>query len=114
MGNLYPRVYSVRLNRGYRAHLRKTSDQPGWEACSVGNHKVMGMADDIELTTMERVNVQRGFRRHRVGRLAAARNIPVAVTPNAPISAAITLMLQNDYSQIPVMQNDRVVKGLVS
>lgn len=36
------RVYSVRLNRGYRAHLRKTSDPPGWEAYSVGDHKSMG------------------------------------------------------------------------
>ena len=63
---------------------------------------------------MTPVDASREFRRHRVGRLAAASNKPVSVAPTDPISVAVTLMLQHDYSQLPVLQGERTVKGLVS
>lgn len=49
----------------------------------------------------------------RIGRLAAANSAPVSVAPDAPLAAATTLMMMHDYSQLPVMQGDRNVKGVV-
>jgi CBS domain-containing protein len=51
---------------------------------------------------------------HRLGRLKAANRKPVSVTPNDSLESAITLMLTHDYSQLPVMQGDRSVKGMIS
>lgn len=50
----------------------------------------------------------------RIGRLAAANRRPLCVAPDAEVAQAITLMLQNDYSQLPVMTTDRDVKGMFS
>jgi CBS domain-containing protein len=51
---------------------------------------------------------------YRIVQLDAARQGIVSVKPDEDIAAAITLMLQYDFSQLPVMQNERVVKGIVS
>jgi len=50
----------------------------------------------------------------RIGRLAAANRPPVRVVPDADVAEAITLMLQHDYSQLPVMTSEREVKGMFS
>jgi CBS domain-containing protein len=50
----------------------------------------------------------------RIGKLPAANRAPVSVKPNDKVSSAITIMLMNDYSQLPVMQNERDVKGVIS
>lgn len=50
----------------------------------------------------------------RVGRLASANTKPLSVSPDATLSQAVTLMLRHDFSQLPVMTNDRDVKGMVS
>ncbi len=51
---------------------------------------------------------------HRISRLEAAGRVPVSVNPSDTRDKAVTLMLQHDYSQLPVMQNKSVVKGMVS
>lgn len=51
---------------------------------------------------------------HRISKLAAANNKPLSVTPDAPLNHAVTLMLTNDFSQLPVMTSDRDVKGVVT
>lgn len=51
---------------------------------------------------------------YRISKLAAANNPPTFIAPNASIEEATTLMLANDFSQIPVMTNQRDVKGIVS
>lgn len=51
---------------------------------------------------------------YRIGRLKAAHQPPVWVPPTCSIAEAATLMISHDFSQLPVMQNDRMVKGLVS
>ncbi len=51
---------------------------------------------------------------HRLGRLKAAHVKVVSVAPTASIQQAITIMLTNDFSQLPVMTNERDVKGLIS
>jgi len=63
---------------------------------------------------MEKVDVQREFRRHRIGRLEAARRRPVSVAPGEPLSVATTLMLEHDFTQLPVTQGDRTLKGIIS
>jgi CBS domain-containing protein len=50
----------------------------------------------------------------RIGKLPAANKTPLSVKPNQTVSEAITLMLVNDYSQLPVMTTEREVKGVVS
>lgn len=51
---------------------------------------------------------------NRIGKLVAANNPPTPVNSNAPLNEAVTLMLLNRYSQLPVMQGERDVKGIVS
>jgi len=58
--------------------------------------------------------VERPDPAHRISRLASANTPPVSVKPDATIEEAITLMLRYDYSQLPVMQSNRELKGLFS
>ena len=51
---------------------------------------------------------------HRISRLEAANRAPIRVAPDTELRKAITLMLTNDFSQLPVMIGDREVKGMVS
>lgn len=51
---------------------------------------------------------------YRIGKLASANQTPLAVKPDDTVERAVTLMLANDFSQLPVMTNDRDVKGVVS
>lgn len=51
---------------------------------------------------------------NRIGRLTSANKPPVYVAPDATIEQAITVMLTNDYSQLPVMTSERDVKGMFS
>ena len=50
----------------------------------------------------------------RVSKLAAANRIPVSVQPDSTITEAVTLMMANDFSQLPVLSGERNVKGVVS
>ena len=51
---------------------------------------------------------------YRVGMLQSANQTPVSVKPSTTIEEATTLMLQHDFSQLPVMTSERDVKGVVS
>jgi predicted transcriptional regulator len=74
-------------------------DQPELETASAPVPKKAG--DDVST-------------RIRISRLDAANKPPVCISPDAKISEAITLMLQHDYSQLPVTTTTRDVKGLMS
>jgi CBS domain-containing protein len=50
----------------------------------------------------------------RIGRLEAANRRPLCLPPDADIAEAITLMMQHDYSQLPVTTTERDVKGMLS
>jgi CBS domain-containing protein len=50
----------------------------------------------------------------RIGMLKSANSPPLTVTRDTELSKAIALMLLHDYSQLPVMQGDRQVDGLIS
>lgn len=50
----------------------------------------------------------------RIGRLDAANRTPVSVKPDASLQQAVTIMLTNDFSQLPVMTGPRDLKGIIS
>jgi CBS domain-containing protein len=51
---------------------------------------------------------------HRIGKLEAANRGVVSVGPDDSVQRAITLMMSNGYSQLPVMTSDREVKGIIT
>lgn len=51
---------------------------------------------------------------YRIRRLKIAHRIPTSVAPDATVQHAVTLMLKNDFSQLPAMSTEREVKGLFS
>ncbi|MCX5511096.1 HPP family protein [Pseudomonas sp. BJa3] len=51
---------------------------------------------------------------YRVSRLPAANTTLITVKPDESLTQAVTLMLRHDYSQLPVMTNERDVKGVIS
>jgi CBS domain-containing protein len=50
----------------------------------------------------------------RIGRLDAANKAPVSVKPDSTLAQAVTVMLTNDFSQLPVMTGPRDLKGIIS
>lgn len=51
---------------------------------------------------------------YRIGKLEAANKSLVFVNPDSELSEAITKMLTYDFSQLPVMQSNRGLKGVIS
>lgn len=51
---------------------------------------------------------------YRVSRLLDPRLKLVTIGPDAPLEEAVTIMLRHDYSQLPVMTNERDIRGVVS
>jgi CBS domain-containing protein len=51
---------------------------------------------------------------HRISRLASADKVPISVNPDSTLQEVVHLMMLHDFSQLPVMQGAREVKGVVS
>jgi CBS domain-containing protein len=51
---------------------------------------------------------------HQISRLKSANTPPIWVKPDSKVGEAITIMLANDFSQLPVMQSEREPKGMFS
>jgi len=51
---------------------------------------------------------------YRIDGLESANRKPLSVKPDSLLAEATTLMLTNDFSQLPVMTTEREVKGMVS
>lgn len=51
---------------------------------------------------------------YRIGKLSAANRVPVSIAPDKSLDEAVTLMMLHDFSQLPVMQGERTVKGVIS
>lgn len=51
---------------------------------------------------------------YRISKLAAANNPVVAIAPNGSLGEAATLLMANDFSQLPVMTSEREVKGIIT
>lgn len=50
----------------------------------------------------------------RIGKLESANNAPITVAPDSTLLEATTLMMFHDFSQLPVTQGEREIKGAVS
>jgi hypothetical protein len=51
---------------------------------------------------------------HRIGRLSAANQPVFSVPPNTSLGEAVTSMMLKDFSQLPVIQGERDLKGAVT
>jgi predicted transcriptional regulator len=51
---------------------------------------------------------------YRISRFTATNRPVIFVAPDAKLEQAVTLMLLNDFSQLPVMTSDREVKGVIT
>jgi CBS domain-containing protein len=51
---------------------------------------------------------------YRISKLEAANRTPITISPDASIQQAVTLMMANDFSQLPVTTTKRDVKGIIS
>jgi predicted transcriptional regulator len=51
---------------------------------------------------------------YRLSLLASAHQAPISVPPDATLEQVVTLMMSNDFSQLPVMTGTRDLKGIVS
>jgi CBS domain-containing protein len=51
---------------------------------------------------------------YRIRKLEAANKVLLTVNPDTPLTEAATKMLMADFSQLPVMTNERDVKGVIS
>jgi hypothetical protein len=51
---------------------------------------------------------------YKIGKLEAASKGVISVNPNDPVTRAVTLMMANGYSQLPIMSSERDVKGVIT
>jgi predicted transcriptional regulator len=65
-------------------------------------------------TDLKETSGSSGDPTHRISKLEAANRRPVSVSPDSTLIEAVTLMLANNFSQVPVMIGDRIVKGVVT
>ena len=89
---------------------RELRTSPDFEFEWVDNQISITLDVDAE-GTIERTSVDPTV---CVGILPAAHHAPVSVKRDDPLEKATTIMRIHDYSQLPVMQNERDVKGVVS
>ena len=71
--------------------------------------------DDSKTATLQQAPVAKAADAVlRIGRMEAANRAVTWVAPNTDIKDAVTRMMISDFSQLPVMQNERNLKGAVS
>jgi len=51
---------------------------------------------------------------YRISKLASSARKPLSVSPDTKLEEAVTHMLTNDFSQLPVMTSERDVKGVIT
>ncbi len=70
--------------------------------------------DDVLVSGTETTNRISKDPTYRVSKLQAANQIIVSIKPDSTITQAVTLMLAGGFSQLPVMTNERDVKGTIT
>lgn len=51
---------------------------------------------------------------YRLARLTSANVPPLSVHPDNPLELAISHMIKKDFSQLPIMEGERTLKGIIS
>lgn len=116
------------INSQIRAHLRSLglTTQPDFETSyidgpiavtripesSKDNQKEEPSQSEADIEYVTGGSVSDPVARIRV--LQAANRVPVSVKRDDQVTTAMTLMLVNDFSQLPVMPSEREVNGMVS
>lgn len=81
--------------------------QPDFEWVYIDGHiKFVAIGSDEDLEAMSTTN--------RIDGLESANRKPVSVKPDSALTEATTVMLTNDFYQLPVMTTEREVKGAIS
>jgi CBS domain-containing protein len=82
----------------------------------VGPTTVHAPQEDVAAIPVEPVSLAAAYAdpTYRLSKLAAANRPPVSVRPDSSLREAVTVMLSNQFSQLPVMTTAREVRGIVS
>lgn len=103
----YGNVRRVRIHLKRHGLVTVPDFEAAWLDASI-NFKLATSDSEIEANATLNDPIQ------RIGRLDAANRVPVSVKPDSSLTEAITIMLTNDFSQLPVMTGSRDVKGAIS
>lgn len=76
--------------------------------------KIDGNATPLPQVADEVPKIDRDAHILKVGRLEAANKRPIRVAPGALIFEATSLMIKHNFSQLPIMADERRVTGMVS
>jgi len=99
------------------AFVSKTKADKTLSSCEVSSESEPDSEkgqETSDLTPVSKKSADDATNRIKIGMLAAANRPPLCVSPDTTVSEAITLMLQHDYSQLPITTNVRDVKGIFS
>lgn len=94
-----PDFESAYIHSMISLRLKNTDAQSSDQAAQVGHELVGGYDSDPT---------------YRISKLAAANRQPTSVSPDKSLSYAVTLMIANEFSQLPVITGERNVIGLIS
>ena len=108
-----------RVVKDIRASLAKFGlrTEPDFEYAYIDGHITFVKGAASGTPSEQEVSVLVGFNgdpTFRVGRLQSANKEPLVVRPESTLAQIVTLMMTNDFSQLPVMVGARDVKGIVS
>lgn len=112
-GNESPSVESEEVDEAYPAELESA---PVVNTAVIEEHPTIVPIPPptegvVEIAVSEPTRTDPTF---RIGNFPAANKKLITVGPDDPLNKAITRMLQYDFSQLPIMQGERDVKGVVS
>ena len=102
----------VRRGTGIHRRIRNQLDHLGLR--TIPDFERSWIDAEIEIEPESTSHKDRPDPTLRVDMLEAAHNEPLSVKPDTLLAEAITHMMAKDFSQLPVMQNERNVKGIVS
>ena len=110
--------YNFAVRKGYiTTHLPNKLEELGLRCVPDFLNVWYGATVQLELDADVTDGVPDGKRAdptRRIDTLEAAHNKPVSVKPTDPINAATTIMQMHDFSQLPVMETDFKVNGIIS
>lgn len=110
--------YNFAVRKGYiTTHLPNKLEELGLRCVPDFLNVWYGATVQLELDDDVTDGVPDGKRAdptRRIDTLEAAHNKPISVKPTDPISAATTVMQIHDFSQLPVMETDFKVNGIIS
>lgn len=112
----YYNVISVR--KGLKIHSLKT--EPDWESAYIDAELEFKLYEKKKSNKHQKPTDERdeGFSvtdpTYKISKLEAANQGVVHVKPDETIEKVTTIMMERDFSQIPVMTSERDVKGVVS